>query len=45
VLIHPVVFGVGTPLFKDIQHKVNLTRAQTRAFPSGVVLLQYQAKR
>ena len=45
LLIHPVVFGIGTPLFKDIQHQMNLTLAQTKAFPSGVVLLQYQAKR
>jgi dihydrofolate reductase len=42
IMVDPVVLGDGTPIFKDIKHKVNLKLTTTRAFKSGVVLLCYQ---
>lgn len=42
LLLHPVVLGSGKPLFKNIEHKVNLQLAQTKTHPSGVVVLYYQ---
>jgi len=42
LLVHPIVIGSGKPLFKDIEHKVNLKLINTRTHPSGVVILYYQ---
>jgi len=42
LLVYPVVLGGGKPLFKDINHKVNLKLVQTKTHPSGVVVLYYQ---
>ena len=43
ILVDPVVLGDGTPIFKDIKHKLELKLATTRTFNSGVVLLCYHA--
>ncbi len=43
VLVSPVLIGSGTPLFKNIGHKVNLKLLKTRMFHSGSVLLYYGA--
>lgn len=42
LLVHPVILGSGKPLFKDIDHKVNLKLMKTETFPSGAVTLYYQ---
>jgi dihydrofolate reductase len=42
LLVHPIVLGSGKPLFKGIEHKVNLKLVNTRTHPSGVVILYYQ---
>jgi dihydrofolate reductase len=42
LLLHPVVLGSGKPLFKNIEHQVNLQLAQTKTHPSGVAVLYYQ---
>ena len=42
IMVDPVVIGDGTPIFKDIKHKLNLKLTMTRTFKSGVVLLCYQ---
>ncbi|WP_339148226.1 MULTISPECIES: dihydrofolate reductase family protein [unclassified Sutcliffiella] len=39
--IHPVVLGVGKPLFVDIRKRLNLKLVHTRTFSSGVVQLTY----
>jgi dihydrofolate reductase len=42
IMVDPVVIGDGTPIFKDIRHKLDLKLTMTRTFKSGVVLLCYQ---
>jgi dihydrofolate reductase len=42
VMINPVLIGSGTPLFRNIDQKVNLKLVKTRTFKSGNVLLYYQ---
>lgn len=45
LLVHPVVLGVGKPLFQDIEQKVRLALVSAKAHPSGVVLLTYRTKK
>ena len=40
--MHPVVLGLGKPLFKNLSHPVNLDLYKTTLFRSGVVLLYYR---
>jgi dihydrofolate reductase len=42
LLVYPVVLGSGKRLFRD-GSKTTLRLVETKAFPSGVVLLEYQA--
>jgi dihydrofolate reductase len=42
IMLDPVALGVGTPIFKGIQHRQHLKLVTTRAFKNGVVLLCYQ---
>ncbi len=41
IVVNPVLFGAGTPLFQGLPHKVDLTLASTRRFQSGAVQLTY----
>lgn len=45
VMVNPVLIGSGTPLFRNIDQKVNLKLVKTRTFKSGNVLLYYQPDR
>ncbi|HET9060349.1 MAG TPA: dihydrofolate reductase family protein [Acidimicrobiales bacterium] len=45
VVTHPVLLGGGTPFFAPLDNWVNLTLAETRMFPDGVVLTRYETKR
>ncbi len=42
LLVFPIVLGSGKPLFHDILHKVKLSLASAKTYPSGVVVLSYQ---
>jgi dihydrofolate reductase len=42
IMVDPLIIGDGTPIFKDIKHKVNLELINTRTFKNGVVLLCYK---
>lgn len=42
ILIDPVAIDDGTPMFKYISHKLELKLTGTRAFKSGIVLLNYK---
>ena len=42
IMIDPVVLGDGTPMFKGIEHKLDLKLVASRTFKSGVVLLSYR---
>lgn len=42
IIINPILLGNGTPLFKDVQNKMNLKLLKTKTFRSGNVLLYYQ---
>jgi dihydrofolate reductase len=44
ILVHPVVLGGGTALFRDIQQKQRLSLVSSTPFSSGVVLLTYQLR-
>jgi dihydrofolate reductase len=42
IMVDPVVLGDGTPIFKNIKHKLDLQLTTARTFKSGVVLLCYR---
>jgi dihydrofolate reductase len=42
IVVNPVVFGDGTPLFKGLQKKASPKLTNSRTFKSGCVLLTYQ---
>jgi dihydrofolate reductase len=42
IMVDPVVISGGTPIFKDIKHKLDLKLTTTRTFKTGVVLLCYE---
>ena len=41
-MVDPVALGDGTPIFKNIKHRLNLKLTSTRTFKNGTVLLCYQ---
>ncbi len=41
LFVNPIVLGEGIPLFKNIQHKINLKLLNTRKFNNEVVELDY----
>ena len=45
LMVHPVVLGQGISLFKEVAQERELQLMRTRAFSSGVVLLQYARDR
>jgi dihydrofolate reductase len=45
IMLDPVVLGDGTPLFKGLQHKLNLKLMNAITFKNGIVLLTYQPER
>ncbi|MEQ0565417.1 dihydrofolate reductase family protein [Amycolatopsis sp. NEAU-NG30] len=45
LVTHPVLVGGGTPFFTALDHWVNLTLAETRTFPGGVLLTRYETRR
>ena len=44
-MVDPVALGEGTPIFKNIKHKLDLVLSSTRSFKSGVMLLCYEPMR
>jgi len=42
IMLYPLALGDGTPLFKGIQHPLNLALTGSRVFKSGSVLLSYR---
>ncbi len=44
VIISPVVLGAGQPLFKDVDHRLNLQLLSARTFRNGNALLRYAPK-
>ena len=42
IMVDPIALGEGTPLFKGIQHRLDLKLTNTKIFKSGVVLLCYE---
>jgi dihydrofolate reductase len=42
IMVDPVAIGEGTPIFKNIKQKLDLTLTQSKVFKSGVVLLCYK---
>ena len=41
IVVNPLAFGDGTPLFKGLQSKVDFALKGTRPFKSGAVMLTY----
>lgn len=42
LVTHPVLIGGGIPFFTPLTSQVNLTLAETRTFPGGVLLTRYE---
>jgi dihydrofolate reductase len=42
LMVDPIALGSGTPLFKNIDHPLNLRLTNAKTFKSGVVLLCYE---
>jgi dihydrofolate reductase len=42
IMVNPLVLGAGTPLFKGIKDRVDLTLLETRSFRNGNVALRYE---
>jgi dihydrofolate reductase len=42
ILVTPVVLGSGTPMFKEIKHKIGLRLVKATPWSSGIVALHYQ---
>lgn len=42
LMVDPVILGGGTPIFKEVGHKLELKHVSTRTFKSGNVLLTYR---
>jgi dihydrofolate reductase len=40
--VHPIVLGKGLPLFKDINHRIDLRLLKTKTFGSGAIILYYE---
>lgn len=43
--VHPVILGKGKPLFQNIEDRHKLKLVSSEGYPSGVVLLSYEANR
>lgn len=44
LFVNPVILGKGIPLFKDVQHTVQLNLVKATTFASGVVCMHYERK-
>jgi dihydrofolate reductase len=44
LFVNPVLLGEGIPVFKNVQAQAKLTLVSSKAFPSGVICLQYERK-
>jgi dihydrofolate reductase len=42
LFVNPVLLGIGIPLFKNINDKINLNLLESNVFPSGVIGLHYK---
>lgn len=40
--VHPAIVGSGLPLFKDVQHRVDLRLLKTKTFAGGAIILYYK---
>lgn len=39
--IHPIILGAGKPLFQNITNRKELKLAETRTYPSGLIMISY----
>jgi dihydrofolate reductase len=39
--VHPIVLGKGTPLFRDLLNRFQLSLEDTKTYDSGLVILKY----
>jgi dihydrofolate reductase len=42
IMLDPVVLGDGTPIFKGLDHKLDLKLVKHKAFKTGVLVLDYE---
>lgn len=45
ILLHPVLFGQGIPLFHDLSHRTSLILTASRHFDNGVIGMYYEVGR
>ena len=43
--VHPIILGAGKPLFSNINERIHLNLADTKAYSTGLVYLTYTLKR
>lgn len=42
IAVYPVILGAGKPLFKDVDHRVNMKLRDIKNYEGGVVLFNYE---
>jgi dihydrofolate reductase len=42
LFVNPLLLGTGIPLFKNINHRINLKILENKVFASGVIVLHYE---
>ena len=42
LVVHPVILGSGSPLFKNVGERINLKLSKTKTFGSGAVIFYYE---
>lgn len=40
--VHPVIVGIGLPLFKNMTERIEFRRVKTKSFDSGAIILYYE---
>ena len=40
--VHPIILGIGLPLFKNIKDRIDLKLLKTRTLASGAITLYYE---
>jgi dihydrofolate reductase len=44
LLVHPLALGAGLPMFKDLEHPIELKLVDVKAFPSGRIHKTYRPR-
>ncbi len=45
LVVHPVILGIGKPLFQNIEDRHKLILIDTKSYKSGIIMMTYQTDR